>query len=344
MGSGKLETRELERVVFPHFGVRRREVVLRAAVGEDSCALDLGGDLVVMTTDPITGADKDGGWLAVQVSCNDLVSNGAEPVAVLLTVMLKDGSGADQAGEIMASAHRAARELEIEIIGGHTEITAGLNMNIISVTAIGRADRKNLLKATDVMPGDQMVLTKGAGIEGTAIFCLDYPEACREILGDRLLEQGQGMARDISVVPEARLAASLGVHAMHDVTEGGILGAAFEMGRAAGLGIVLERERILIRESTGLLCRELSLDPLKLISSGSLLIASPEGENLVRELGQAGIPAEVVGRFTTGDQMILRGPDGDRPIGPPAGDELWPGRARLARWFRDAEEKNCITK
>jgi len=344
MGSGKLETGELERVVFPHFGVRRREVVLRAAVGEDSCALDLGGDLVVMTTDPITGADKDGGWLAVQVSCNDLVSNGAEPVAVLLTVMLKEGSGADRAQEIMASAHRAARELEIEIIGGHTEITAGLNMNIISVTAIGRADRKKLLKATDVRDGDQLVLTKAAGIEGTAIFCLDYPEACGNILGDRLLEQGQLMAREISVVPEARLAASLGVHAMHDVTEGGILGAAFEMARAAGLGIVLERDRISIRESTGLLCRALSLDPLKLISSGSLLIASPEGDTLVRELQQTGIPAEVIGRFTAGDQMILRGQEGDSPIGPPSGDELWPGRARLEQLAGKNEEESCFTK
>ncbi len=331
MGTGKLETNELERLVFPHCGVKRPETVIGPAVGEDSCALDLGGDLVVLTTDPITGAQTDGGWLAIQVSCNDLAATGADPVAILLTILLKDGSDAAEAREIMKSAERAARELNVQIVGGHTEITRGLPEHIVSVTAVGRATKEQLVSTAGVRPGDQLVLTKGAGIEGTAIFCWDYPVEVEAAIGAELAEQGRSFSQKISVVPDARIARNVGVHSMHDVTEGGVLGGAYEMAQGAGLGLTIRQDAILVSPPTRALCDALKLDPLKLISSGSLLIATPRGKQVVDALELEGIQAAVIGEFHREEQMELITGGRTIRIEPPEGDELWVGKAHLDR-------------
>lgn len=341
MATGKLETEELERLVFPYCGQQRPETVIGPAVGEDSCALDLGGDLVVLTTDPITGAQTNGGWLAIQVSCNDLAASGADPVAILLTILLKEGSSAADAQMIMQSAQQAAQELGVQIVGGHTEVTGGLTEHIVSVTAVGKATRQQLVSTAGVRDKDQLVLTKGAGIEGTAIFCLDYPEAIAQRIGQDMAEQGKKFSSLISVVPDARIARGVGVHSMHDVTEGGVLGGAYEMARGAGLGLTIQQDKILVAPATQAICDALQLDPLKLISSGSLLIATPVGDQVVEALQQEGIQAAVIGQFHQENRMELVSGRRTFRIAPPEGDELWVGKARLASTSTSDEANDC---
>lgn len=337
MQVGKLTPAALQQLIFDRLGQRRGEVVLRGSLGEDSAALDLAGDLCVISTDPITGASKNAGWFAVHVSCNDVATNGAEPVAVLLTLLLPAGSDLSLVQEIMADAERAAQEVSVEIVGGHTELTAAVNQPIISTTVIGRATRQGLATSASIHPGDALVATKYVGLEGTAILAWDYPGVTRPLLGEELWEAAKELQRLISVVPEARIAADLGVKAMHDVTEGGVLGAAYEMAGAAGLGFELDEANLLLHPATKRLAEHLQFDPLRLISSGTLLLATPEPEQLIAALKAREIPASVIGHFHRDETMRLIRRDGViADVKPPESDELWRLQSKLQAQEGDA--------
>ena len=334
---GKLTADLLERLVLRHTGPRRPEVRLGAAAGEDAAALDLGGDLCVAASDPITGADRHAGWLAVHVNCNDVAATGAEPVAILLTVLLPPGTDPSRLEEIMAGAEAAAREVGCQIAGGHTEVTPGLAQPLVVATALGRVPAGRLVPSGGAQPGDELVLTKWAGLEGTAILAAD----CAAALADRgverrLLAEAAGLGRWLSIVPEARVAAARGAHAMHDVTEGGVLGAAWEMlqaSRAASgrpLGCRIDVARIPVRPETAAICRAAGVDPLRLIGSGALLIATADGAPLRAALVEAGIPAACIGRITEDGELWVEEPGGQRrPLEPPGTDHLWLARQRL---------------
>lgn len=336
---GKLPPDLLERLVLPRTGVQRREVVLAAAPGEDAAALDLGGDLCVAASDPITGAGHHAGWLAVHVNCNDVAATGAEPVAVLLTILLPPGSPAVVLEDLMAGAHAAAREVGCQIAGGHTEVTPGLAQPLVVATALGRAPADGLVRSGGARPGDLLLLSKWAGLEGTAILAAD----CRQVLRARgvpeaLLDAAADLGRWLSIVPEARVAARRGAHAMHDVTEGGVLGAVWEMIAAArrvqgdAVGAVVETTSIPLREETRAICAAASVDPLQLIGSGALLVAAPPdvAAGLQAAWQEAGIPAAVIGRVTGDGRLRRVDPDGrEVELEPPGTDALWTARARL---------------
>lgn len=322
METGKLSPSDLQRIVFPHLGVRRPDVLLRAAVGEDSAVLDFGDWVCVLSTDPITGAAANAGWLSVHISCNDVAANGAEPVGVLVTVLLAEAAGESDLAALMEEVHLAASELGVEVLGGHTEVTPGLASTIISTTAVGKARKDRYVTSAGARSGDWLVLTKAAGLEGTAILATDLQERLSGTLDPATLARAQAFRREISVVRDGTLAAALGATAMHDVTEGGVLGAIHELATASGLGVEVDADGIPVREETREICRFFRADPLKLISSGAMLIACPGGEAMVRGLSIAGVPAAVIGRFAPSERVVLaRGQRRDLEIS--YRDELW---------------------
>ncbi len=328
MKPGKIPAELLRSRVLAYTGVRRDDVLVHAALGEDSAVIDFGEEVCVLSSDPITGAGQEVGWFAVHIACNDVASNGATPVGVLLTILAPPDSSLDAVEEVMTSADRACRELGIEILGGHTEVTADLPALIVSTTAVGRAPKDKLVTSAGVLPGDDIVLTKGAGLEGTAILAMDFAERLRGRVEEDILERAAGLLRRLSVVPEALVARELGVHAMHDVTEGGVLGAVYEMAEAAGVGVEIWREAIPLLPETGVICQALEVDPLRLIGSGAMLMATDDGRRLVQELERAGIEARVIGRALGSTYRVLLPRPGAssseaKAIEPPAGDELW---------------------
>lgn len=331
MQVGKLTPAALQQLIFDRLGKRRPEVVLRGAFGEDSAALNLGGDLCVISTDPVTGAAKHAGWLAVHVSCNDVATNGAEPVAVLLTLLLPAGSDMGLVAEIMADAERAAQEVPVEIVGGHTELTRAVNQPIISATVVGRVPVTQLATSCNIQPGDALIATKYVGLEGTSILAWDFSDIVEPIIGGTLLEEARALKGLLSIVPEARIAAAHGVRAMHDATEGGVLGAAYEMAGAANLGFDLDEEAFVIHPATKLLAERIGFDPLRLISSGTLLLATSLPEALLEELHANEIHASVIGHFRLGGDKRLIKMDGSiELVHPPESDELWRLQAKLA--------------
>lgn len=324
MGSlkpGKLSPQHLSSLVFSRAGLRRPDVLVHAGLGYDSAVVDFGPEVAVLSTDPITGAGLNAGWLAVQIGCNDVAASGAEPVGVLLTLLLSPDSALADAERLMTDAHRAAEMLGIEIIGGHSEITTGLPRSIISVTTLGRARRDRYRTAAGARPGDTLLLTKWAGLEGTAVLAADFAVPLSRRLGEAVVREAQSLLAQISVVPEA-LAAREHASAMHDATEGGVLGALAELAGASGHGVEVDLDRVPLRLETIRVAAAFGVDPLSLVSSGALVIATPDPSAVRRAVEGVGRPIAEIGRMVDGPSRALRG---GREVSfvTPARDSLW---------------------
>lgn len=322
---GKIPPEILERIVMQPMAesrVKRADVILRPKTGEDCSAIDLGGEYCVLSTDPITGAAADIGYLAVQINCNDIYSAGAEPVGVLLTVLLPPESEESLLEEMMAGALRAAEERNIEILGGHTEVTDAVAKPVISAAVIGKTKKKKLLSTGGAKAGQDIVMTKWAGTEGTAILAKEWEEGLRAYLTKEELRSAQGLKTQLSVGKEAEIAFDYGATAMHDATEGGILGAVWEVAECSGLGVEVFVENIPVKEETKKICKAMGIDYLGLISSGTMIIAAENGAGLVEQLQEAGIEAAVIGRLTEGGRYLLAG-DLRLPLNQPKSDALY---------------------
>lgn len=325
---GKIPPEILEKIVMRPMmdsKVKREDVILRPTTGEDCSAIDLGGELCVLSTDPITGAAKDIGYLAVQINCNDIYSSGAEPVGILLTVLLPAESDEALLEEIMEGALRGAEERKIEILGGHTEVTDAVTKPVISAAVIGKTRNRKVLATGGAKVGQDIVMTKWAGTEGTAILAKEWEEGLRAYLSTEELQTAQEMKGQLSVGRESEIAYAHGATAMHDATEGGILGAVWEVAECSGLGVDVFVEKIPVREETKKICAAMKIDYLRLISSGTMIIATEKGEELAEKLRENGITAAVIGKLTASGKYMLAG--GLRlPLEEPGSDALYEAR------------------
>lgn len=321
MKPGKASPEVLRDLIFPYLG-RRADVLVHAGVGQDSAVLDLGDWAIVLTSDPITGAHEHLGRLAVHVTCNDLATAGAEPVALLLTLLLDTGAPEGALDAIMREAGEAAAALGVEIVGGHTEVTLGIARPIAMAAGIGRVRKEDLVTSRGAKPGDAVLMTKGAALEGTAILATDFADRLRGRVDEATLARARALMDRISVVPDGLIAARHGATAMHDVTEGGVLAGAWELAEATGIGIEIREEAIPVLPETSAVCAALGANPLALIGSGAMLIATRTPERTREALRGSGIPAAAIGMMTERERVIV-GPVGPRELIPPARDELW---------------------
>lgn len=324
MKVGKVPENVLKRSVLKQISNSRPEVILGAGVGEDCTALELSEDEVfVLSTDPITGTANDIGNLAIHITVNDLASAGAEPVGVMLTILLPEGTEEPELKQMMQRMDEACARADVQIMGGHTEVTRAVNQPVVSVSGVGKAKRGKLVSTAGVKPGDDIVVTKWIGIEGTSIIAKEKEKELSTRLPVHLIEEAKGFDSMLSVLPEARVAVGHGVHAMHDVTEGGIFGALWEMAEAGGVGLEIDLKKIPVKQETIEVCEFFGVNPYELISSGSMLMASEDGNGLVWKLKQAGIHAAVVGKATVGKDRVLLNGEEKRFLEPPKADELY---------------------
>jgi hydrogenase expression/formation protein HypE len=319
---GKIPATLLDRLVYPHLGARRPDVLVHAQMGEDCAVIEFGDEVAVLTTDPITGAGPDLGWYAVFIATNDLAATGADPVALVVTLLLPPEDAAGDLERVMRHASAAAKQLGVEIAGGHSEVTSGIDRPLIVVTALGRARKDQVRRSGGAQPGDALLLTKGAGIEGTAILATVLEARLTPVLGETVVARARAYRDQISVLPEARAAVRAGARAMHDVTEGGVLGAAYEIAAASGIGVHLDASRVPVLPETAAICDFLGIDPLGLIGSGALLVATPDAASTADAIARAGIAVAAIGRFVQSDRFLIRG-NRTIPLPVPAGDELW---------------------
>jgi hydrogenase expression/formation protein HypE len=298
---GKLPTDMLRRLL-ERYRLEDQRVVLGARIGEDAAVLDMGDRYLVATTDPITFATDQIGWYAVHVNTNDLVTTGATPRWFLATILLPEGqSDRALAEDIFRQMHEACAELGISVVGGHTEITFGLDRPIVVGQLLGEVEKERLITTAGAREGDAILLTKGVAIEGTAIIAREAEEYLRDrgYAGD-FVARAQSYLYDpgISVMREAVLASSsFELHAMHDPTEGGLAMGLYELAEAAGVGLLVEGEKIDVLPECRRLCAEFGLDPMGTIASGALLITLPsqQAEELRAVLSSEQIAASVIG-------------------------------------------------
>lgn len=326
---GKLDSDVLQRIVIDKIRYRRPEVKTRAGIGEDCAVIDYGEYECVVSTDPITADVKNIGRLAIHISCNDVASNGIEPLGITLAVMLPVGTTESDVQTIMTQAGTAAEEAGVEIIGGHTEVTPAVNQPVIVSTAFGRGIAGESASARNMRPGDMILMTKSAGLEGTGIIATEKAEELTGVLTPQELRRAQGMIRDVSVVKDGVTAGRIGTSGMHDVTEGGILGAVWEMCHISGLGAEVELEAIHVDPVTEKIAAHYGINPLRLISSGCMLIVAPPSKayKIVTEYHKidVNIKSAIIGKICGAEHGITQiDPQGqESEIAPPYADELY---------------------
>lgn len=324
MKIGKIPENVLKRSVLKQLHTKRQEVVLGAGVGEDCAAVKLAADeMFVLSTDPITGTVEDIGKLAIQITLNDLASAGAAPIGVLLTILLPEDTTEAGLKEIMAQVEEACQAADVQVMGGHTEVTAAVNQAIITVCGVGKVKDGKVISTAGARAGMDILVTKWIGIEGTSIIAKEQEERLRERFSVPFIESAKGLDCFLSVLPEAEIAVRCGVCAMHDVTEGGIFGALWEMAEASGVGLEIDVKKIPIRQETVEVCEFFGINPYQLISSGCMLMAAENGMTLQRELEKAGICASIIGKATEGNDRVLLNEDERRFLEPPKTDELY---------------------
>lgn len=323
MKIGKVSNELLQSAIFDKMLHKRPEVIVRPNVGEDCSVLEFEQDEnIVLSTDPITGATQHIGKLAVHISCNDVSTSGAEPVGILVTILLPPGSTEEELNIIMEDITSSAHESNIEIIGGHTEITDAVTRPVVSTTVIGKVKKQNMLATNGALVGQDIILTKWAGLEGTAILANEYEEALTKRLGKEIVDAGKELGDYLSVVPESKIAHKCNITSMHDATEGGILGAVWEVAECADVGITIELDKIPVREETKRICQIFEISPYHLISSGCMIMTTFEGEKCLEELSKIGVEANIIGKVTKEGKYIIKG-GVKQEIAPPESDDLY---------------------
>ncbi|MFQ6102024.1 MAG: AIR synthase family protein [Anaerolineae bacterium] len=334
---GKLPAEHLARLL-EHYAPPDERVVLGPGVGRDAAVISLGDRYLVAKTDPITFASREIGWYAVHVNANDIACTGATVRWFLATLLLPEGhADAASVDAIFDQISGACAELDVALVGGHTEITHGLDRPVVVGCMLGEVAPERLVRPEGARPGDALLVTKGIAVEGTAIIAREKSSGLAGLNGS-LLERCRGFLQEpgISVVHDAAVATAMGeVHAMHDPTEGGLATGLWELAEAAGVGLEVDEDAIPVFSETRALCERLGLDPLGLIASGALLLAVACGDAaaILAALEEAGIAAAHIGRVVEREDLqasaarsrrriVLRSAAGERPLPRFARDEI----------------------
>lgn len=325
---GKIPIQLLNNIVFKKLGIKRKEVIFGPKAGIDGAVIDLGNKSLIVSMDPVTGAYEKIGWLAVNINANDIATFGVRPSFMFSSILLPENTDTKLIEEISSQMDVAAKELEIAIVGGHCESTVGLNNPIVVGCMLGIADNEKYVTSAGAKAEDKIILTKTAGIEGTAILATDKEQILKKTIKSKLIQNAKNLFKEISIVNDALNAYETGgVHAMHDPTEGGIIGGINEIADASKLGVIIFENKIPIKAETAAICNHFKIDPLQLISSGALIISanSEYSNKIIEKLKNMGIPAKIIGKFIKKhDQRIIVTKNGRKKIlKRPKADHLW---------------------
>jgi len=307
---GKLTPNLLAKYVFNRIGSRDPSVIVGPSIGEDAAIIDLGdGRVIAVHADPISGAVEYIGWLAVHVASNDIAVRGVRPRWLVSVLYLPEGASEELIDSITRQIDEAAKEVGAMVVGGHSEFTSGINRPLIAMTAMGIAEKRYCVTTGGAKVGDIVLMTKSVGIEGTAILSTDFADIlASKGVDHEVIKQGRNYIKKISVVKEALALAGRGLAtSMHDPTEGGLLGGLAEIAYASGKTIRVWENMIGIAKETEIITRALGLDPLKLISSGTLVATVPPNkvDEAIKLLNSIGVNAYTIGRVEKRQESLV---------------------------------------
>jgi len=330
---GKLPNGLLDRFL-DHLIIEDPTLLIAPGVGEDTAATDISKDeVLVLKSDPITFATDAVGQYAVLVNANDIATSGATPRWFMTTLLFPPGSTGSAIWITINELNRISSKYAITLCGGHTEITDAVTRPVVIGSLVGTVARKNLIDKSSMQPGDTVLMTKALAVEGTAIIAREFENRLKDLnVSDAQIQSSRRLLDQVSIMEEARLAVDIGgVSAMHDVTEGGLATALYELSSAGGYGIRADMDAIPVYPETELICGLLDISPLGLIGSGTLLICCrPEqSQKMMEAIRNAGIKVSCIGKVL------------DQPAGIHAhdknGPQTWPTFEvdEIARLFHD---------
>ena len=300
---GKLDYRLLEKLLNLN-PIKDPRIIVGPRIGEDAAVIDFGKNYLVAKTDPITFTTHRIGWYAVNINANDIAAMGATPKWFLATLLLPEGkTNAKLATQIFRDIITSTQKLNITLCGGHTEISYKIDRPIVIGHMLCEVEKDKLVVNAHAKPGDDLLLTKGIAIEGTAIIAREKAVTIKKKFGDQFLKRAQAFIDKpgLSVVADALLANKTAqIHAMHDPTEGGLATGVMELAKASGTGVIIDAEKIPCYEETEQICKFFNIQPLGLIASGALLIAlDPKNtKEVIAILAKNGILCTPIGRLT----------------------------------------------
>ena len=237
----------------------------------------------------------------------------------MVTALLPASITEEEISHIITDLYKEAEKVNVAILGGHTEITDAVNKPVLSCTVVGKTNK--LIPSGGAKIGDSVIMTKYAAMEGTSIFASDKRDKLKGI-DSSIIEKAKNLGNSLSVIAEGRIGSELGANAMHDVTEGGILGACWEIADCSGVGIEVYEDKIPVLEETKIICNKLGVDYLRLISSGSMLIVCSNGDEMLSALKKAGIVASIIGKIVEEGKWFIS--NGEKTVlGEPTSDELY---------------------
>jgi hydrogenase expression/formation protein HypE len=321
--------------LLEHAPLSDPRILLGPGIGLDCAVIDVGTSLLVFKSDPITFATDEIGWYCVQICANDIATMGARPRWMLTTLMMPESNTTeDTVQKITEQIHRACQSLNISLIGGHTEITHGIDRPILVGTLIGEVSHSELVTQKGARAGNAVLLTKGVPIEATAIIAREFPQLLKEILTPDELRKAVDFLYipGISITRDAEIARRAGrVTAMHDPTEGGLAAALWELSIASQVSMLIDPSQILIPPLAGRICDHFGLDPLATIASGALLLtcAAEDAETICRALTGEGIECAIIGEVTSEGKGVFQQINGERMLLPR------PQRDEIARFFEE---------
>ena len=329
MEAGKLPP-ELLSELLALFSNTDPRVKVGPRVGEDCAVIEMGGRLLIAKSDPITFATDRIGWYAVQVNANDIACSGGQPRWFLPTILLPLDSNRDDARSIFTDIAHACSQLGVAVVGGHTEVTVGIQRPVVAGTMLGEVESADRLVSTSgAQDGDSIIVTVALGIEGTAVLARECAaDLLRAGLGDDVIARAADYLSlpGISIVRAAQaLCGAINVHSLHDITEGGVITALREVASASNLGLVVEGETMPVLPETVAICDALEIDVLGLLGSGALIATMPSSEvpRALRALDQIGITGWEVGQMMEADEGLwLIDRTGDQPLPEFRRDEL----------------------
>lgn len=334
---GKFSLDLIEKIVYPRLGAKRAEVLVGPGHGRDNAVIRLGcNQVLVATADPLSVIPalglKDSAYLSVHLLASDLATCGFPPRFMMVNLSLPPRMKNEEFEEYWTCLDFECRKLGIAIVGGHTGRYVGSDYTVVGGgVMMTLAPEKKYLASNMSKPGDALIMTKGTAIATTAILSRAFPKTIEKAYGASFLKKARLYLRQFSVVEDALTAASVGlrdkgVTAMHDVTEGGLLGALYELSEASKIGLEIELSGVIITQEAKLVCDLFNLSPYSTLSEGTLIIAvKPEkAQKVLQALELKGIKSRIIGKVTDArDGRWIKREGRKEPLAKPSADPYW---------------------
>ncbi len=323
MKTGKASESVLKRSVFKQLHTKRDEVISAVGTGLDAAVLKLDADeMTVLSTNPVMGTLEELGGYGVLSVVSNLAAAGATPVGILLTILLPEKEDERTLKKIVAQAQEVCNRYQIQILGGHTEVTKAVNQPVLSLVAVGKAKKDSLCLSKGAKPGMDILIANWIALEGTLILAAEKEQELLTRYTAPFLDKTKALKKFLDIQKAAQIAAGHGVGAMKDGSRGGIFGTLWEFAEASGIGLEIGLKKIPIRQETVEVCEFLGVNPYELHAGGCLLMAAEDGNALVQALEREGIFATVIGKATAGNDRVLLNEEERRFLEPAKPDEL----------------------